>query len=208
MLNKTKVIISIVISMIVFALEIYCLIKNIDYLVKGGENNKYRYYTNIANLVVGFICLANAIVLLIGLSKNNGYYPISLSIIKFIGISMITLTFFMVLCFIPVYGFKRTYGNDKLITHLIVPVLVVTSYLFFEDKKLFKWKWSLLAIAPLIIYCVVYIINVICLHTWPDLYRVNKKGIWFVFVLIAVVSNFAVSQGLFFLKKFIDRVLN
>ena len=121
---------------------------------------------------------------------------------------MITMTFFMVLCFVPVYGFKRAYGNDKLITHLIVPVLVVISYLFFEEKKLFKWKWSLLAIGPLIIYCVVYIINVICLHTWPDLYKVNQNGIWFVFILIAIVSNFAVSQGLFFLKKFIDKVLN
>ena len=201
MSKRIKTIISIVISLIIFGLEIYCLVHNIDYLVKGGDNNKYRYYTNISNFVVGFICLANAIVLTINLLKKKDDYPLALSIIKFVGISMTTLTFFMVVCFVPFYGFKRAYGGDKLITHLIAPVLVAISYLFFDEKQIFKWKLSLLANIPVIIYSIVYIVNVICLSRWPDIYKVNQNGFWYVYILIALVSGFALSQGLYFLKK-------
>ena len=51
------------------------------------------------------------------------------------------------------------------------------------------------------IYTIVYITNVVFLKTWKDIYSVNKQGLWYVFVLVALVSDFLLSQGLYFLKR-------
>ena len=201
MSKKLKTIIAISINLVIFGLAVFCLITFIDYLVKGNADNRFRYYTNISNLTVGFISLVNAIVLLITLLKEGTKYPKPLSIIKFIGISMTTLTFFVILGALPFYGFHKAYSGVKIITHLILPIFAVISYIFFEEKEIFSWKLSILGIAPTIIYSIVYITNAVFLGTWPDLYKVNEHGIWYVFVLIAIVSGFVLSQGLYFLKK-------
>lgn len=198
--NKIRTLVGIVINLILLGLETYCIYTFIDLAVRG-VTNRFMFYTNISNTVIGIISLINIVFLNKMFIKGNNEYPQVLSIIKYIGITMTTLTFFVILFSIPIYGLDRAYGKDKIITHLIAPSLVAISYLFFEEKTEFKWKYTLLALLPTLIYTIVYITNVVFLKTWKDIYSVNTKGLWYLFVLIALVSDFALAQGLYFLKK-------
>ena len=117
---------------------------------------------------------------------------------------MITLTFFTVLFFLaPLTSFKEMYQNMRFITHLVIPLLAIISYLFFEERFLFTWKVSLVGTVPPVIYAIIYGLNVALFKTWPDIYKVNEKGIWYVFAIITFVFNFVLVQGLYFLKKYI-----
>ena len=200
--NKIRLLIGAFINITIFALEMVCLCIFIKYLVDGTGDNRFRYFTNISNFTVGIFSLATSVLLILSVIKGKIIYPKYFHIAKFYGLTMTTLTFIAVICVIaPLTSFQEMYGGVRFITHLVVPVIAVVSYLFFEDHIEFPWKWSLLGAVPSFIYSVIYIINVVFLKTWPDLYQVNQRGLWYLFVIFAVVVAFGTAQGLYFLKR-------
>ena len=202
--ERVRIIIGATINIVVFGLAVYCLVAFIKYALNGSPDNKFRYFTNISTLTVGSIALVNASLLVLSAIKSKMIYPVFFSIIKFVGLSMITLTFFTVLFFLaPLTSFKEMYQNMRFITHLVIPLLALISHFFFEEKTIFSWKPSLFGLIPPVIYTIVYGINVVWLKTWPDIYKVNTKGIWYVDAIIIVLFNCALVQGLYFLKKLI-----
>lgn len=207
--ERIRIIVGAMINIIVFCLSVYCLTAFIKYAIHGNPDNRFRYFTNISTLTVGFIALPNAVLLVMSAIKGKMIYTTFFSIVKFVGLSMISLTFFTVLCFIaPLTSYKEMYQNMRFITHLVIPLLVIVSYLFFEENVLFNWKLSLIGVVPSVIYTIVYGVNVALLKTWPDIYKVNNNGLWFLFAFITIIFNVAISLGLYFLKKLIVKRLS
>lgn len=202
--KRFKYIIASIINMIVFGIIIYCLISLIKSSING--DNCFIYFTNISNLFVGLIALFNVIFFLLSIIKNKDCVPKLLSLIKLVAISMTTLTFFTVLFVIgPVNGYPNSYSGRNFFTHLIVPLLSLFSYLFFEEKLQLKWRYSLLILVPFIIYSIFYLVNVIILGFWPDIYRINKQGLWYLYLFAFIIADFGFGQGLYFLKRLIDK---
>lgn len=199
--EKIKLLLRLLIDLMIVALEIYCLINFLSYLFKGNPDIRFRYFTNISNLSVGLISLVDFIILITSLIKKKEYHFKIFSIIKFIGVSMTTLTFIVVLIATPFIGFHASYSGIKIITHLIVPLLIAISFLFISKDEQFEWKYSLLGIVPPISYSIIYIFNVIILNNWPDIYKINKDGFWYIYILISILLGFLLSEGLYFLKK-------
>ena len=202
--ERIKYIVAFIINVVVFTLAIYCLVSLIRSALNG--NNRFIYFTNISNLIVGFLASVNATFLLISIIRNENYVPRLFTLIKVIAISMTTLTFFTVLFVIgPIDGYVKNYSGRNFFTHLIIPLSVLISYLFLEEKQDFRWEFSLLILIPLFIYSIFYVTNVVILKTWPDIYFINKQGLWYLFLLAFLVGDFAIGQGMYFLKKLIDK---
>ena len=200
--ERIRLIIGVIINIAIFVLEVYCLAYFIRHLINGDLDNRFRYYTNVSNMTVGLISLINAIFLIVSLIKGEMVFPQILSIIKFMGLCMTTLTFFTVLLLIaPLTSYKEMYENVKFITHLVVPVIAMISYLFLEERTHFAWKHSFLGMMPFVVYSLVYVSNVIYIKAWPDLYKINAHGMWLLMVLAFYVFNFGITQGVYFLKK-------
>ena len=204
--EKNKIIIALVINVTVFALGVFCLVRFIHYLMIGNTDNRFRYFTNVSNLSVAFLSLISAIYLLISLLKGKNITPFVLSLLKYLGIVMTTLTFITVVFVLaPISGFYEMYKGERFITHLIIPVVSFVSFIFLEDRILFNWKTSFLAMLPLFIYGIVYVICVVFTKSWPDIYQINKQGVWYLYAIAFLVANFGISQGIYFLKK---KILN
>ena len=202
--ERIRTIIAVIINTLVFGIMVYCFISLVKSLLNG--NNRFIYFTNISNLAVGLMALVDVVFLIMSLAKNKDCVPFVFSLIKLVLISMTTLTFFVVLFVIgPINGYPKSYSGRNLFTHLIVPLLSLVSYLFFEEKIRFKWRYSLIALLPFFIYSIVYIINVIVLKSWPDIYQINKQGLWYLFLLGLLIADFGLGQGLYFLKRFVDK---
>lgn len=204
--NKERIRLAIgaAINFTVFAIAIYCMVTFIGYIVRGSGDNRFIYYTNISNITVGFLSLVHGTLLVISILKRQMIVPKVFSIIKYISITMTTLTFFVVLFAIwPVIGFIDSYGGLRFFTHFFNPVVIVISYLFFEERIQYDWKYSWLGVLPAAIYTTVYVINVVGLGSWPDIYRINAKGLWYVYMIIINLGGVGLDQGLYFLKRFI-----
>ena len=200
--EKRRLIVGILFNIAIIVMVSVCVVFFIRYSINGGNDNRFRYFTNISNITVALISIANTVLLIVSLLKEKIVIPKFFSIIKLIGITMTTLTFFVVLFVLaPATSFLLMYQDGKFFTHLLVPVFVVISFLFFEEKTLFEWKYSILGVVPPIIYSIVYTINVVYLKTWPDIYYINTQGIWYVFSIITCLLGFGLAHGLYFLKK-------
>ena len=198
--ERIKTIVAVFINLIVFVLEVICLIYFITHSISG--ENRFIYYTNISNLSVGVLSLVNIVLLTRSLVKNEVFSNHIFSIVKFAILNMVTLTFFTVLFFLmPMTSIQEMYSNNKFITHLVAPLLTMSSYLFLEEKSLFKWRYSLFALVPPIIYSFIYVICVVFVKCWPDIYQINTKGLWYVIEIITAIFAFGLSQGFYFLKK-------
>ena len=202
--ERIRFIIASVINVAIFGIMVYCLVTLINSYING--KNRFIYFTNISNLIVGLMSLINAVFLILSVVKNKNCVPQAFTLIKIIAISMTTLTFFTVLLVIgSVDGYIENYSGRNFFTHLIVPLLTLFSYFFFEEKLELKWKYSLCLLMPFVIYSIVYVINVVFLQTWPDLYQINKQGLWYFFLIAFLVADFSLGQGIYFLKRFIDK---
>ena len=201
--NKERIRLSIgaAINIAVFAIAFYCLIIYVGRIVRGG-GNRLIYYTNISNITVGFVSLIHGILLIISIFKRKIVVPKVFSIIKYVVITMTTLTFFVVLFVIwPLTSFMDSYGEIRFFTHFFNPVIIVISYLFFEERISYDWKYSLFGILPAFIYSIIYSINVIGLGIWPDIYYINTKGLWYLYLLGINIGGFGLNQALYFIKK-------
>lgn len=200
--ERIRIIIGSIINLAIFAISVYCLTVFIRWLYDQPEDNRFIYFTNVSNLSVGFISLFSGTFLLLSACKGQMILPKFMAIIKYIGLSMTTLTFFTVLFVIaPMTSYPGMYSGVKFFTHLIIPVFAMISYLFFEDKYLFSCKWSLVGLIPFAIYSTIYAISVVGTKTWPDIYQINKNGLWYLFMIAFYVADFAILQGIYFLKK-------
>ena len=201
--ERIRAIVAVIMNAAVFGIMVYCFVSLIQSLINGS--NKFIYFTYISNLLVGLMALVNVPFLIGSIAKNKYCVPLAFSLLKFVLISMTTLTFFVVLFVIgPIEGYPKSYSGRSFFTHLVVPLLSLVSYLFFEEKSKLKWKHSLIALIPFAAYSVAYAINVVLLESWPDIYQINKQGLWYLFLIVFLIADFGLGQGLYFLKKFID----
>lgn len=180
-----------------------------DFVLADNKLDMFKYYTVDSNILMGVISL----ILLIYEYKyifKKKFIPKSVHILKFIGTTSITLTFITTLVFLtPKYGFYALYNNSNLIFHLIVPLLAIISYLFFEKYKS-KYKDSFLGVIPMVIYAVFYITNVLYnldnggLTLKYDFYGFffgDVKNIYIVAPIIVLITYFMGLIMLFLNKK-------
>lgn len=116
----------------------------------------FKFYTVDSNVLVGVTSLILLIYEFMFLTKKIDNIPNIIYILKFIATSAITLTFVTTLVFLtPQYGLYAMYNNTNLIFHLIVPVLALISYIYYE-KHDNKYKYAILGIIPMFIYSIYY----------------------------------------------------
>ena len=130
-----------------------------------------RYFTVLSNLLEG---LASVIMCgeLLRVYSGAGRRPARwVSILKLAATSAVSVTFIVVTGFLgPVFGYAAMYRGANLWFHLIVPLAAVFELVFCEYLNGYEFPDALYCIAPVIIYAVWYIINILVngVGEWPD----------------------------------------
>ena len=125
-------------------------------LLEATKMEMFKFYTIDSNILEGIISFILVIWEIKLLNKKVKVIPNSIYVLKFIATSAITLTFVTTLFFLaPQYGLYAMYNNSNLFFHLIVPVLAIISYVFFE-KYNNKYKYAILGIIPMFLYSIYY----------------------------------------------------
>ena len=125
-------------------------------LLEASKIEMFKFFTVDSNILVGIVSLFLIIYEIKLLKGKIGHIPKKIYILKFIATSAVTLTFLTTLLFLaPQYGFYAMYNNNNLFFHLIVPILALISYIFFE-KYDNKYKYAFLGIIPMFIYSIYY----------------------------------------------------
>ena len=173
----------------------------------GLGNFAIEYYTQLSNY---FGLIAN-ILFLIFFIKNADKLPKWISILKYSATLSMTLTFLVVLFILtPMYGFKEIFvwiffEGANIFYHTLCPILMFTSFTFFEEHNIKGLKDNLRAIYFTIAYAIVFItLNILKLFNGPypflQVYNqpIYMSIIWFILI---VGGAFGIGKGIMLVKN-------
>ena len=121
-----------------------------------------RMFTVQSNLLMGLAALIMLVFEFGFASGKIGEIPPAVYAIKLALTSGVTLTFFVVLIFLAPNvkeGYFSVFTNTNLFYHLMLPVISIISFLFFENTKTIKFSQTIWGLAHLILYMVFYLVN-------------------------------------------------
>lgn len=117
--------------------------------LSAGGFQSLRYFTVLSNLLQGCVSLACL------RGKSVGRW-------KYVSTVAIALTFFVVLLLLgPAYGYDTVYVGSNFWSHLVVPILAMADFLFFDRDGTYAFRDSLLALIPMLAYGLLYTVNLV-----------------------------------------------
>ena len=184
-------------------------------LLKATNLEMFKFFTVDSNVLAGISSFVLGIYEIKILNKKIKKIPNLVYIFKLMGTASLCLTFITTAVFLtPQYGLYPMYNNSNLIYHLIVPILAIISYIFYEKHNV-KYRQALLGIIPMIVYSIYYI-GMILTHlnsgglTYKyDFYgflRGNINNIWIVIPVIYLIT-YLMSLLLVYLNKKGKRII-
>lgn len=130
-------------------------------LLEVSKVEMFKFYTVDSNILMGIVSLIFIIYEKKLLKNKIKEIPKKVYILKLIATSGISLTFITTSFFLaPSYGFYAMFNNSNLFFHLVVPVLSIITYIFFEKHEN-KYKYAFFGIIPMFLYSIFYIANVL-----------------------------------------------
>lgn len=215
-MKKTSICVSLFINVLIFILTVlasiimftgYRFMFGHEVALEVGKIEMFKFFTVDSNIFMGVISIVfaiNEIRLLLGKIKiiDIKYY-----MLKLMATSAVALTFVVVFAYLgPIteYGIGSLLMNSNLFFHLIIPILSIISFCFFEKSSI-KFKYSIIGVFPTVLYSIFYLINVIIhMNNWV----VSPAYDWYWFVQFGGVKSAVVILPLIFgISYFISLIL-
>ncbi len=123
----------------------------------------YSYFTTQSNVLMGIVCFmfANREYLILKGKKKE--ISSNMYILKMVATSAVALTFFIVFAFLGFVvngGHASLLENNNLFFHLVIPVISILNFVFFEKTDKIKFKHVFYGLIPTFLYEIYYSINV------------------------------------------------
>lgn len=213
MANKKILLTSLILNCLIFTLTIIgttvmFLTKSGALFVKGMAN--FKFFTVESNVFMGIVAIIVAIYQYLLLKGKIDKLPFILEVINLVGVSAVALTFFTVMAFLgPTYGYDKMFHNANLFFHLIVPLVALVNFLFFEKIEHIKFVHTLYCLIPPFSYGVVYFIYVAANNGYGnfdiDFYGFGRGGPLFglMSLCLTLVASYIITIGIYFLNKLI-----
>lgn len=197
--QKINTIISLILNLFVVISTI--IIVALYFTPNSGEGNMnvsgvecFKFFTIDSNILVAITCLIVSIYDILILINKYDELPKYIIYIKHIGVTAITITFLVVLCYLgPVQGFDLMYGHKGVLTHLLNPLASIISYLFFEHSIKEKYRFTFLGILSVLVYGSVYLTLVVFTKTWEDFYSFNINNMWYISLIVIIIVSYLIS---------------
>ena len=139
----------------------------------------FRFFTVDSNVIAGIACLIMVIFEIRLLKGKTESLPAWLYSLKHIATVGVAITFFTVLLILAPFfegGFFALYMNSNLFFHLIIPLLCMISFMFFEGTRRLRFGQTFLGIITMLVYGVFYAANVM---THMSGGQVSSKYDWY-----------------------------
>lgn len=220
-MNKNRLKISILLNIIIVVFTIFASIvmftgfkfmHGAEPVLESTKFGAFRFFTVDSNVFMGiasFAFMIEEIKLLKGINKsiNKKMY-----ILKLMATTAVTITFLTVFLYLgPISkdGIPSMIQNSNLFFHLIIPVLSIITFVFFEKTNTISFKNTLFGIIPTLIYELYYLINILIhiengkvspLYDW---YWFLQNGVWTAIIVapFMLIVSYIVSIVLWKINK-------
>ena len=170
----------------------------------GSEFNAFHYYTTDSNCYYALVACMMIPFAVEGIRKRRFSYPRWLAVLHFSSTFCITITMVFACCIISWYDFELAFGSlCNIFLHLICPSLLFISFFLSECGYQYTKKEALLSTIPFLAYSALYLINVVLLKRWEDIYQLTSMLPWPVsLILMMIFAAFISFALLYFYNRF------
>ena len=215
---KRRTLIGIILNFLIFFITVFAMFWQIAFRGNAGPLGDFGSgfsslltFTNESNILCALISLLLALIGINNLIKKDYNISHSLKVLQLIGTTVVFLTFTVVLVFLtPLYATKTgnlfaLFSDSMLFTHFLTPLLAVLTFVFFTpSESKITLRDNFLILTPIVLYGIVYLINVVFLKTWPDFYNFTLGGhpefVPLVFTII-LAASFGLARLLIIAEK-------
>ena len=159
----------------------------------------FRMFTVLSNMFVGVAAAMTIPFAVDGIRQRNYHLPRWIVTLTFSSVTCITLTFLVALTILsPQAGFVRMMlDGSNLLLHTVIPVLAIVSFLFVNAYHTIKFKTTFLAMVPMFIYAMVYLVSAILIGEenggWRDHYRFESLMPWYYVLVLMLLLTFGIA---------------
>ena len=152
-----------------------------------------KYFTVLSNLLLGAASLVYA-VCLVRFLRHDAPIPSWAHKLKFAATVAVGVTFMTVMLFLgPTMGYAMMFVGANLWFHLVLPVLAIVEFVFFDVWRSLSFRQSLLGVLPTLLYGIAYCANILLngVGEWPntnDWYGFARGGVPGAAVSFAVIA--------------------
>lgn len=220
-MNKNKVKISLILNIIIVILTILASIVmysgfkfmgESEIILESTKLSMFRFFTVLSNIFMGIIALIFAIKELNLLKGNINDINLKYYILKLLSTTSVALTFFVVFTYLgPIArgGILSLLKNSNLFFHLIIPLLSIINFIFFEKNNKIKFKYTFLGVIPTFLYEIYYLLNILFhmengkVSPIYDWYYFVQNGVWIAIVvsLLMLVITYIICLLLYLFNK-------
>ena len=160
-------------------------------------------FTVDSNILAGLTMLLCIPYAVDGLRTGCYHLPDWVVVLMHISVTAVSLTFLVSLCILaPVKGFVLIFTGSRFFLHGVCPVLSILTFCFFIKSHLIRFEESFLALIPVAIYALVYLVMVVFIGEehggWNDFYGfATRIPIW-----ISLVAVLPITYGIAALLRF------
>lgn len=156
----------------------------------------FKFFTVDSNIFMGVISIIFLIYEIKLLKGNIKEIPSIIYVLKLMSTVGVTLTFIVVFAyFVPITNFKilPMIMNSNLFFHLIIPVLSVINFIFFEATNKLEYRYIFMGLIPSFMYGIFYLTNILIhienhkVSVKYDFYYFVQNGIWASAIVIPII---------------------
>jgi len=208
-----------IINILIFILALFSVVSTVigfnfmeDVGVLSDKNfSAFKYFTVDSNILAGITSLIYVIFQLRLARGKLQKLPLSLMLFKLAATTGVTLTMMVTVFFLAPQSHSTYFAyfmNSNLFMHLVIPLLAIISFIFFEPAQI-KFSQSLTGIIPMLLYAFYYLPNVLlhlengkALHKY-DWYGFLAGGVWTIWLVIPIILlvTWLFALGLWVLNK-------
>ena len=228
-MNK-KQITSIILNCIIFVLVFFatfCMVAGIELMNDSPEIlaftssnlEAFKYFTVDSNVLAGLAALI-FIIFEVRLAKGKiSEIPKAAYAFKLAGTTGVTLTMLVTIFFL-IPQFRKNwfilFMNNNLFFHLIIPLLCIISFCFFEPMGIYKLSISWMGIIPMVVYGIAYTLNIathlkglepLKTYDWYNFLNGNLANA-FISIPLMLIVTWAISLGLWAINHYFTKKSN
>ena len=152
-----------------------------------------KYFTVDSNILVGVSALLMAISqyrVLKGTKEKIAPWLYTLKLVATVGVVITMLVTVFYLGFVVPTGYLSLFQGSNFIFHLLVPVLSVIAFVFFEKTDCIAFKCNFFSFIPLVIYGIYYAVSVLTHmengvvqpgYDWYQFFKLGKTSLLIVY---------------------------
>lgn len=187
------------IVILVFISIVFNLLKAPTELVEEVGLKTFRMFTVLSNMFMGVTTAMTVPFAVDGIRQRNYHLPRWIVTLTYASVTCITLTFLVALFLLsPMAGFSlMMLEGSNLFLHTIIPIISIVSFLFVNAYHTIKFKTTFIAIIPMFIYAMVYLVSAIIIGEenggWRDHYHFQDLMPWYFALILMLLLTFGIA---------------